>query len=232
MEATDYLTRQHREIEEALRTALATDDPAVKRSQFLDIADALIMHIAAEEQVFYPAVHRQPNEDVLLESLEEHLALKRLLSDLLALQAGRRHVPAQAARAARTGRASSPRRGAQALSRSAREAGRRAARGAGPGDGRAAGAHAGGRQAAQGRARRRPTRPSRCAERQSPAFSRRAGRAATSRRPGRTGSAASANASARVGAARASGACRGSRAASRRSAPRRTRPSTCAYWSA
>ncbi len=86
MEATDYLTRQHREMEEALHKALATDDPDAKRSQFLDIADALIMHIAAEEQVFYPAVHRQPNEDVLLESLEEHLALKRLLSDLLALQ--------------------------------------------------------------------------------------------------------------------------------------------------
>lgn len=85
MEATEYLTRQHREIEEALHKALATEDPDVKRSQFLDIADALIVHIAAEEQVFYPAVHRQRNEDVLLESLEEHLGLKRLLSDLLAL---------------------------------------------------------------------------------------------------------------------------------------------------
>ena len=85
MEATEYLTRQHREIEEALRAALAVDNPDVKRSQFLDIADALILHIAAEELVFYPAVHDQPNEDVLLESLEEHLALKRLLSDLLAL---------------------------------------------------------------------------------------------------------------------------------------------------
>ena len=86
MEATEYLTRQHREIEQALRNALATESPDVKRSQFLDIADALILHVAAEELVFYPAVHDQPNEDVLLESLEEHLALKRLLSDLLALQ--------------------------------------------------------------------------------------------------------------------------------------------------
>ena len=85
MEATEYLTRQHREIEQALRDALAADDPDVKRSRFLDIADALILHVAAEELVFYPAVHDQPNEDVLLESLEEHLALKRLLSDLLAL---------------------------------------------------------------------------------------------------------------------------------------------------
>src|ERR1700759_550948 len=86
MEATEYLTRQHREIEEALRAALAVDNPDVKRSRFLNIADALILHIAAEELVFYPAVHERPNEDVLLESLEEHLALKRLLSDLLSLQ--------------------------------------------------------------------------------------------------------------------------------------------------
>ena len=35
MEATDYLTHQQREIEEALRTALATEDPDVKRRQFL-----------------------------------------------------------------------------------------------------------------------------------------------------------------------------------------------------
>ena len=86
MEATEYLTRQHREIEQALREALDTENPDAKRSRFLDIADALILHIAAEELVFYPAVHDEPNEDVLLESLEEHLALKRLLSDLLALQ--------------------------------------------------------------------------------------------------------------------------------------------------
>jgi hemerythrin superfamily protein len=85
MEATDYLTRQHREIEDALRATLDLENTDAKRSRFLDIADALILHIAAEELVFYPAVHDQPNEDVLLESLEEHLALKRLLSDLLAL---------------------------------------------------------------------------------------------------------------------------------------------------
>ena len=35
--------------------------------------------------MFYPAVHADRNEDVLLESLEEHLGLKRLVADLLAL---------------------------------------------------------------------------------------------------------------------------------------------------
>jgi len=88
MEATSYLTRQHREIEQALSDALALQDAAARRSRFLDIADALVLHIASEEQVFYPAVHGDRNEDVLLESLEEHLALKRLVADLLALAPG------------------------------------------------------------------------------------------------------------------------------------------------
>jgi len=87
MEATDWLTRQHRQIEAALREALDTEDPDEKHARALDIADALITHIAAEEQVFYPAVHADRNEDVLLEALEEHLSIKRLLSDLLSLQA-------------------------------------------------------------------------------------------------------------------------------------------------
>ncbi len=87
MEATDYLTRQHRDIEQALGDALDAPDAAVRRSRFLDVADALILHIASEEQVFYPAVHGDRSEDVLLESLEEHLALERLLADLLALAA-------------------------------------------------------------------------------------------------------------------------------------------------
>jgi len=88
MEAVDFLTRQHREIEQALRDTLALEDAAVRRSRFLDIADALVLHIASEEEVFYPAVHGDRNEDVLLESLEEHLALKRLIADLLALAPG------------------------------------------------------------------------------------------------------------------------------------------------
>ena len=87
MEATEYLTRQHRDIEQALRDALDAGDAAVRRSRFIDLADALVLHIASEEQVFYPAVHRDRNEDVLLESLEEHLTLKRLIVDLLALPA-------------------------------------------------------------------------------------------------------------------------------------------------
>ncbi len=87
MDATLYLTRQHRALEAALRQALDTEDVDARRDQFRDIADALVVHLACEEQVFYPAVHEDPTEDILLESLEEHLAMKRLLADLIALPA-------------------------------------------------------------------------------------------------------------------------------------------------
>ncbi|MGI8565426.1 MAG: hemerythrin domain-containing protein, partial [Pyrinomonadaceae bacterium] len=41
--------------------------------------------ITTEEQIFYPAVKARRTEDILLESLEEHLSLKRLLADLITL---------------------------------------------------------------------------------------------------------------------------------------------------
>ena len=85
MEATQYLINQHRTLESAMRRALATEDGGSKRSQFLDIADALSVHIAAEEKLLYPAAHENPTEDILLESLEEHLSMKRLIADLLVL---------------------------------------------------------------------------------------------------------------------------------------------------
>ena len=41
------------------------------------------MHAAIEENIFYPACKDEDTEETLLEALEEHLAAKRLLADLL-----------------------------------------------------------------------------------------------------------------------------------------------------
>ena len=87
MDAIDYLRRQHHEMERALAQVLETDDPSDMKSRFTEVADQLTMHIESEEQVFYPAVKAERTEDILLESLEEHLSLKRLLADLIALDA-------------------------------------------------------------------------------------------------------------------------------------------------
>ena len=56
------------------------------RKRTLDeVADALAAHVALEEEHFYPAVRVRRTEDILLESLEEHLSLKRVMHDLLAM---------------------------------------------------------------------------------------------------------------------------------------------------
>ena len=85
MDAVELLRRQHQEMERALGNVLKSEDPAARKKGFAEIADLLTVHIASEEQVFYPAVKAARTEDVLLESLEEHLSLKRLLADLLDL---------------------------------------------------------------------------------------------------------------------------------------------------
>lgn len=82
-DVVELLTRQHRELEAALESLLQARD-LEQRTQWLEKAgDDLAVHLSAEEQVFYPAVQAARTEDILLESLEEHLSLKRLLADLL-----------------------------------------------------------------------------------------------------------------------------------------------------
>src|SRR5688572_29753702 len=85
MDAIELLLRQHRELEAAMKEVLEAGDDDAGGGLFADVADALTVHITSEEQVFYPAVKARRTEDILLESLEEHLSLKRLLADLLEL---------------------------------------------------------------------------------------------------------------------------------------------------
>jgi len=84
MNAIDMLTRQHREMEGAFK-ALMNEAPEGRGRLFEEAADTLMSHILVEEQHFYPAVKAKKTEGILLESLEEHLSLKRVLADLVAL---------------------------------------------------------------------------------------------------------------------------------------------------
>jgi hemerythrin superfamily protein len=87
MDAVDLLVRQHREMERAMERVLKEGEGNAA-ALFAEVADHLTTHIASEEEIFYPAVREKRTEDILLESLEEHLSLKRLLADLLELDAG------------------------------------------------------------------------------------------------------------------------------------------------
>jgi hemerythrin superfamily protein len=84
-DAVALLTAQHREMESLLGQVAESAD-AQKKALFARTADELTVHMKAEEEIFYPAVHRARTEDDLLEALEEHLSLKRLLADLLDLE--------------------------------------------------------------------------------------------------------------------------------------------------
>lgn len=81
MDAIDFLVRHHRELEAQLSKLKKSDD--VDQSEFNTLADSLAAHITVEEEIFYPAVKARRTEEILLESLEEHLSLKRVLADLL-----------------------------------------------------------------------------------------------------------------------------------------------------
>lgn len=86
MEAVDFLVRQHRAMEAAMERFGQARQVQRRKSLFDQVADHLMTHIESEEWIFYPAVKNRRTEDILLESLEEHLSLKRLLADLLQMK--------------------------------------------------------------------------------------------------------------------------------------------------
>lgn len=85
MDAIKLLIDQHRKLESLMKTALEAQQSTARAASLARVGDDLTKHLTSEEEVFYPAVKAKRTEDILLESLEEHLSLKRLLADLLAL---------------------------------------------------------------------------------------------------------------------------------------------------
>jgi len=85
MDAINFLKSHHRELESQLDEL--KEAKVIDRKKFNQMADALAAHITVEEEIFYPAVKAKRTEDILLESLEEHLSLKRVLADLVGLRA-------------------------------------------------------------------------------------------------------------------------------------------------
>ncbi|HEX9100953.1 MAG TPA: hemerythrin domain-containing protein, partial [Polyangia bacterium] len=86
MNAIDMLEEDHRMVEELFEAIEATRDLGERAELFGELADALAVHAALEEDIFYPACRSEDTEEALLESLEEHLQAKRLLADLLELE--------------------------------------------------------------------------------------------------------------------------------------------------
>jgi iron-sulfur cluster repair protein YtfE (RIC family) len=86
MDATKLLVNQHKEVNDLFEQYEAADDVADKRKLFVMIADDLSAHSTIEERLFYPAVYVGELKDLLKTAVEEHLAAKRVLADLLEME--------------------------------------------------------------------------------------------------------------------------------------------------
>ena len=85
MNAIDLLKQQHREVEKLFKK-IDKAGPDEKEQFFDQLADALAVHAAIEEQHFYPATKDARTEDLLQEAVEEHLSVKRIIADLLEME--------------------------------------------------------------------------------------------------------------------------------------------------
>ncbi len=95
IDALDLLQSQHEEVESLIEQIESSDDDDERRELFEELADKLAAHSAIEEKLFYPSVMAEDTRDELIESVEEHLAMKRLLADLLELAVDDEHFDAK-----------------------------------------------------------------------------------------------------------------------------------------
>lgn len=85
MNALELLESQHDEVEDLIEEIEQTDDPDVKQQLFEELADNIAAHAKIEETIFYPGVMAEETRELLHESTEEHLAVKRVLADMVEL---------------------------------------------------------------------------------------------------------------------------------------------------
>ncbi len=85
MNAIDLLERQHREVEELFERFESAGEGAHKTRERLcrEISDQLAVHSEIEEKLFYPEAKQENTEDLLRESVEEHLSVKRLIAEII-----------------------------------------------------------------------------------------------------------------------------------------------------
>ena len=83
IDALELLTTQHDEVEDLISQIEDSDDADEKAELFKELADKLAAHATMEEKLFYPSVMADDTCSQLLEATEEHLAVKRVLADML-----------------------------------------------------------------------------------------------------------------------------------------------------
>jgi hemerythrin superfamily protein len=79
----ELLTAQHEEVDGLI--AMLEKGEGDRSALFTELADKLSAHAIIEEKIFYPAIMAKDTSEMLHEAVEEHLSIKRLLSDLITM---------------------------------------------------------------------------------------------------------------------------------------------------
>jgi hemerythrin superfamily protein len=85
-DAVDLLESQHREVEELFEQIREAGTARERGRLFAELADQLAAHTKIEETIFYPKVCDEDTSELLHHAVEEHLAAKRVLAELLDLE--------------------------------------------------------------------------------------------------------------------------------------------------
>ncbi len=80
----ELLESQHAEVDALI--AKLENGEGNRRAVFTELADKLAAHATVEEKLFYPAIMAKSTEELLEESVEEHLSIKRILADLIMMK--------------------------------------------------------------------------------------------------------------------------------------------------
>jgi len=83
------LRNQHQEIDQLIERLQNVRRDRV--ALFDELADKLAAHTTVEEKIFYPAAMSKRTDAMLHEAVEEHLALRRILADMLELDPESEH---------------------------------------------------------------------------------------------------------------------------------------------
>src|SRR5450755_3175808 len=83
MNAIQLLREQHSEVKSLFQKIQGTVSADEKKKLADSLADKLAIHATIEERHFYPRVMSRDTQQELRESVEEHLAAKRILGDLI-----------------------------------------------------------------------------------------------------------------------------------------------------
>ena len=82
-DALELLTAQHDEIEQLLAVVSTSASPETRSRARFELAEKLPIHLALEQELFYPTMSSVISPDVLRELVAEHGEIKRILADLL-----------------------------------------------------------------------------------------------------------------------------------------------------